>query len=393
LAPFVNDPAKAGALCGLPAFGGTFPCKSYAQELYWQGDLLNAPDVGQPFPAIYSNYDLTFQHRFANGFGVHVTPFYKLGTSLPDASLINVLPGGIDLFQTTSQGFNRTTGVEFEVTTPERLYGFSGFASATYQNVLQSAPPLTADEDTIPQLSPATLALGDIYRAGYVSPATLRVGGTYNFHNGLSITPVLQYDVGFPYNIGNVIAAELAPGVYANVPQVNFGPGMSPISGYQNQSGASTSTNYYDPAFPGTTNNPNIEATRGTPASAANGGRLWDANLEANLTVQYKKNRNVVGLAIANLFGNAFNGAIPLINPYYQPVASGLSGPLTNINALGGTYGSYRGAGNIPRDTCAFANCAYLLTSGVPASIEQGVNPTLAPLQPTTFTLYYQYKL
>jgi len=393
LQPFVNIPAKPGALCGLPAFGGTFPCRSYAQELYWQGDLLNAPDVGQPLPAIYSNFDLTYQHRFANGFGVHVTPFYKLGTSLPDASLINVLPGGIDLFQTTSQGFNRTTGVEFEVTTPEHPYGFSGFASATYQNVLQSAPPLTTDEDTVPQLSPATLALGDVYRAGYVSPASLRVGGTYNFHNGLSITPVLQYDVGFPYNVGNEIAAEIAPGVYANVPQVNFGPGASPISGYQNQTGSSVSTNYYDPAFPGTATHPYIAATRGTPSSGNNGGVLWNPNLAANLTLQYKRNRSVVGLAIANLFGNAFNGSIPLINPYYQPVATGLSGPLTGVDPLQGVYGPYRGAGNIPHDTCAFTNCAYLLTSGVPASTEQGLYPTLAPLQPTTFTLYYQYKL
>ena len=393
LQPFVNIPAKPGAACGLANFGGTFPCKTYAQELYWEGDILNAPDLGEPYPAIYSNYDLTFQHRFANGFGMHVTPFYKLGTSLPDASLINVLPGGIDLFQTTSQSFNRTTGVEFELTTPEHPFGFAGFASATYQNVLQSAPPLTADEDTIPQLPPATLALGDVYRAGYVSPVNLRIGGTYNFHNGLSITPVLQYDIGFPYNIGDVIAAEIAPGVYANVPQVNFGPGLSTIAGYQNQTGSNVSTNYYDPAFPGTTSHPLIAATRGTPASASNGGVLWNPNLEANLTVQYKRNRSVVGLAITNLFGNAYNGSIPLINPYYQPVANGLSGPLTNANPLQSTYGSYRGAGNIPHDTCAFTNCAYLLTSGAPASSEQGVYPTLSPLQPTTFTLYYQYKL
>jgi hypothetical protein len=226
-----------------------------------------------------------------------------------------------------------------------------------------------------------------------VSPVNLRIGGTYNFHNGLSITPVLQYDIGFPYNIGDVIAAEIAPGVYANVPQVNFGPGLSTIAGYQNQTGSNVSTNYYDPAFPGTTSHPLIAATRGTPASASNGGVLWNPNLEANLTVQYKRNRSVVGLAITNLFGNAYNGSIPLINPYYQPVANGLSGPLTNANPLQSTYGSYRGAGNIPHDTCAFTNCAYLLTSGAPASSEQGVYPTLSPLQPTTFTLYYQYKL
>jgi hypothetical protein len=390
---FAKIPAKPGAYCGLPTYGGIFPCKNYADELYWQGDLLDAPDVGVANPAIYSNYDLTYQHSFANGFGIHVTPFYKLGTGLPAASLIQTLPGGTQLFGTTSAGFNRTSGVEFQLTTPQKRSGFSGFVSATYQNVLQSAPPLTSQEDTLPQLSPATLALGDVYRAGYVSPFTVRLGGTYALKNGLSVTPVLQYDRGYPYSVGNLIAAELANGTYANVPQVNFGSGTSVISGYQNMTGSSVSTNYYDPSDPGTTSHPNIAATRGTPATASNGGALWQSNLEANLTVQYKVARSTVGISITNLFGNAFNGTIPLINPYYQPVANGLSGPLTGLNPLAALYGTYRAGGNIPKDAYAFVNGAYLLTNGIPANSAQNIYPSLGPIQPTTFTLYYQYKL
>jgi hypothetical protein len=390
---FAKVPAKPGAVCGLPTYGGTFRCANYADELYWAGDELDAPDLGVAQPAIYSNYDFTYQHQFGGGYGIHLTPFYKLGTGLPAASLIQTLPGGTQLFGTTSDGFNRTSGVEFQLTTPERRYGFSGFLSMTYQNVLQSAPPLTAQEDTLPQLSPATLALGDVYRAGYVSPFSVRLGGTYALKNGFSVTPVLQYDRGFPYSVGNLIAAELGPGVYANVPQVNFGPGTTVISGYQGSSGAQLSTNYYDPSDPGSSLHPNIAATRGTPATSNNGGALWDANLEASVTFQYKVGRSTLGLAIQNLFGNAFNGTIPLINPYYQPVANGLSGPLTGINFLGPIYGTYRGAGNIPKDDYAFLNGAYILGNGVPANSAQNIYPSLGPIQPTTFTLYYQYKL
>ncbi len=378
-------PPKPGGMCGLANFGGLFPCQNYAQQLYWQGDALEAPDAGGSNVALYSNYDFTYQHRFRNGFGLHVTPFYKLGTDLPAASLLATLAGGQQIFGPNDTGFNRTTGAEFELTTPEVPTGFSGFLSMTYQNVLQSAPPLSNGEDTEPQLSSATLALGNLYRAGYISPFVARVGGTYNFKNGLRVTPVIEYDRGYPYNIGELIAGQLPNGTYTNVPQVNFGPGISPLVGYQNAQGTTISTNYYDPAFPGTTLNPNVAATRGTPTSASNGGVLYKPNVTASLTAEYHLGRNVFGATALNLFGNAYNGAIPLINPYYQPVATGLSGPLTGINPLTPTYGVQRAGTNLPTDTYAFTNGAYVLS--------KGTSQILAPLQPTTFTFYYQYKL
>ena len=238
--------------------------QTYLQQYYWFVDRgLDAPgDAGGTQPAIYNNYDASVSHQFRpGGFAVKITPFYTLGTNLPSATLFTTLQGGVQVFSESSQGFNRTTGVEFQNgLTPQHTYGFSGFLSGSYQNVLQSAPPLSnGDFNGIPQLSPATLALGDVYRAGYVSPASIRIGGTYTFKNGFSITPIIQIDSGYPYNEGDSIAAG-GPGTpnaqfgclptapIANYPQVNFGCGVPILRGYQNTGGTLLNTNYADPA-------------------------------------------------------------------------------------------------------------------------------------------------
>ncbi len=143
-------PIVAGAplanQCGtsLNGVAGTFPCQNYLQQYYWSLDRnFDAPDAGGAQPSIYNNYDASLSHQFSDGIAVKLTPFYKFGTSLPTASLLETLPGGSQIFSEASKGFNRTTGVEFNVTTPDRAIGVSGFLSASYQNVLQSAPPLS----------------------------------------------------------------------------------------------------------------------------------------------------------------------------------------------------------------------------------------------------------
>ncbi|MGP6190473.1 MAG: carboxypeptidase regulatory-like domain-containing protein [Vulcanimicrobiaceae bacterium] len=390
LAPYMSIPALPGFSCGIQI---KYVCRSYGEQLYWQGDAVEAPDAGNGEPAIYTNYDLTYQHQFKNGWGARLTPFYKLGTNLPAFSLLAVLPGGNEIFGAGNQGLNRTTGLEFNLTTPDKPFGLSGFLSATYQNVLSTTPPLSINETAAPLLSPATLALGDIYRAGYVSPFSMRIGGTWALKDGLRITPDLQYNIGYPYSAGNLIANAIgvdAAGntIYANVPQVNFGAGVQQLNGIQNVNGTNLSTNYYDPAFPGTSTNPNVVATRGTSATSANGGILSPANLEADLTIEYKRAGNTFGVQLLNLFGNAFVNTVPAINPYYQPAANGLSGPRTGINGCATTYGTARGCSNIPSDIYAFSNGAYLLSNGDFTGTTE-----LAPLRPFTIQLYYQRQL
>jgi hypothetical protein len=398
---FAKVPAKTApgipTLCGWnsAAFNAAvFPCSTYAQQLYWMGDNLEAPDAENLPPAVYSNYDLSYSHLFKSGWGVRVTPFFKEGTSLPTFYLLNPVLG---IFAISNKGFNKTTGIEFGVTTPQQPLGLSGFFSATYQNVLSSTPPFTVAETAVPLNTLATLELGDIYRAGYVSPFSIRVGAVENFRDGLSISPQLEYNIGYPYSVGNMIASCIAFNAdgtcahYANVPQVDFGAGIT--SGQSSlvgsSPGSSISTNYYDPAYPGSNLNPNIAATRGTPATAANGGILSHANLTADLTVQWKHQGNTIGVQMFNLFGNAWVNSVPAINPWYQPVANGLSGPQTGYNSCVNQTGTARGCyPEIPKDSYAFTNGAYLLSNGNFTGV-----PQFGPLYPFTVQVFYQRQL
>jgi hypothetical protein len=389
--------AAGGALCGWTATL-VFPCINAAQQIYWQGDNLEAPDAGNGRPALYNNYDLSWNHLFKNGWGTRLTPFIKIGQSLPAGFYLNPVLG---IFAVGNQGYNKTTGVEANVTTPQTHFGLSGFFTATYQNVLSTTPPFTLDETEVPTVPNASLNLGNLYRAGYVSPFDIRVGALENLKNGITISPQLEYNIGYPYTVGNLIAACVNPALactsastgLANIPQVDFGPGI--IGGLTSligsAPGAAVSTNYYDPADPGNAFHPNIAATRGTPGTSANGGYLSHANLTADLTVQWKHGPNTVGIQMLNLFGNAFINSVPAINPWYQPVANGLSGPQTGYNSCGGQVGAnVRGCyPYTPKDIYAFNNGAYLLTNGNFST----VTPTYAPLQPFTFQVYYQRAL
>ncbi len=391
VAPFMNIPAIPGFKCGIPSVR-LFPCQSYGEQLYWLGDQIEAPDAGNGLPALYNNYDLSWSHQFSNGYGVKLTGFSKLGTNLPTFGLVATLPGGGGIFAPSNFGFNRTNGAELSLTTPEKAIGFSGFLSATYQNVIGTTPPLSTNETNVPLVEPATLKLGDLYRAGYVSPFSVRIGGTYNLKDGFSATPILQYNIGYPFPVGNLIAATLANGTYANIPQIDFAPGVSSISAFGNLNGTSLSTNYYDPSYSGTVAHPNVAATRGTPAGPANGAYLSSPNLQAALTLQYKRGQNIFGVQMLNVFGNAYNGSVPAVNPYYQPVANGVSGPQTNYNFCASPsqgFGTARGCTAwIPHDTYAYTNGAYLLSNGNFTGA-----PALAPLQPMTVQFYYQRKL
>jgi hypothetical protein len=389
LAPYLHLAALPGSTCGWAATT-TFACQSYAAQLYWAGDNLEAPDAGNGIPALYSNYDVSFNHLFANGMGLKITPFIKNGTDLPAAFLLNPVLG---IFGIGNQGLNKTTGVELDLTTRQRAEGFSGFFAATYQNVLSTTPPFTTAENAVPLVSSASLALGDLYRAGYVSPATFRIGGVYNFKNGFSINAQLQANVGYPYSIGNTIAGQLADGTFANIPQVDFGPGItggnaSLIGG---SPGAAVSTNYYDPAYPGSALAPNIAATRGTNATSSNGGYLSHWNADLAVTLSYKWKKQTVGVQFLNLFGNAYANTVPSVSPWYQPVANGLSGPQTGYESCTNQVGAgVRGCQAIvPNDAQAFSNGSYLLTNG---NFTSGT-PVLGPGAPTSIQVFYQLAL
>jgi hypothetical protein len=397
---YAKVPAKPGSWCGwaFTPFNTTsvWPCRSYAEQLYWQGDNVEAPDAENLPPAIYTNYDISYDHQFRNGWAVKLTGFNKIGTGLPTYYELNPVLG---IFAISNQGYNKTTGLEFDLTTPQQAYGFSGFFAATYQNVLSTTPPFTTGETAVPTNSLATLQLGDLYRAGYVSPFSIRLGGVDNLHDGISISPQIQANIGYPYSMGNLIAgcvvfhANGTCAVYGNVPQIDFGAGITPgqSSLVGSAPGSSISTNYYDPSAPGTSFNPNIDATRGTPATAVNGGILSHWNLLADLTVQYKFSGNIIGIQMMNLFSNAWYGTVPAVNPWYQPVANGVSGPQTDYNSCGNGAGGpgYGLRGCYPfinKEAYAYPNGAYLLSNGNFTG-----TPAFGPLEPFVVQVYYQH--
>ncbi len=375
----LNTPPIPGSTCGT-GITPMLPCQNYAQQLYWLYDQnFDAPDYGGGKPAIYSNYDLTYTHQFQGGYALKVTPFVKDGTNLPSFALVRSLASGSFVFTVNNQGINKTSGVEFGLTTPDKTVGFSGFLSATYQNVISSNPPLGGGEDSLPINGSGSLILGDTYRAGYVSPVVVRIGGDYKFKDGFRIGPTLQFNNGYPYTVGTTLASSCpvtADGNFANVPQVNFGCGVTQIPGYQLQGGTNVSTQYYDPAYSGNQLNPNIAANRGTPQTTSAGGVLWHPNVVADLVLEYKTGHNVFGVQINNLFGTWYNGLTPVANPYYQPVASGVSGPLTGVNPYFGIPGFV----NEPKDQYAFNNGAYIYAPGTSSTPGNVLN------------FYYQYK-
>ncbi len=387
----VKIPAKPGAICGSQVTNApTFPCQNYASQLFWFGDANNdAPDVGNILPTIYSNYDLTYQHQFANGWGVRLTPFYKNASGVPSFSFLSEdispttgqLLGGV--FQTNNLGVNKTTGIEFGLTTPDRPAGVSGFFSATYQNVFDSVPPLISGENNVPAITSSSLLIGDVYHAGYVSPIQARLGATYASRSGLRVTPIINYDRGYPYTQGTLTASAVpVGGINTNVPQVNIpgGAGITAIPGFNGTQGIGAATQYVDPALPGTALSPVIAATRGTPQTSAPGGIISKPNVSADLTIEYDfRRRNKLGIEFFNIAGGPSYETIPVLNPYYQPVTTGVAGRQTNQvpQVLQPGFGASRGYADIPSAYNAFTNAAYL-----------------APFnEPFHFDAYYQLSL
>jgi hypothetical protein len=83
---------------------------------------------------------------------------------------------------------------------------------------------------------------------------------------------------------------------------------------------------------------------------------------------------------VQNLFANVYNGSHLLVNPFYQPVATGVAGPQSGLvqqayPGFGGGVFRNRGYANVPGD--AFGYGPYILL----------------PNRPMTFEFYYQRSL
>jgi hypothetical protein len=233
----------------------------------------------------------------------------------PDGSLIFAPPIA------TNKGTDFADGLEFYVTRPAQ-YGLSGEFTATYINEFSNVIPLSGSEDFFPSIPPASLALGNLYRVGFISPFQTVAALTYRTRSGWRINPRIDYNVGYPTSAG-LLTAMFINGKPFNVPNTNASLGSS--------TAPNGTAQWVDPVDPGSFFAPNIAATRGTPESASAGGKLTHPNTNVDLTVEYNfPNKDALGISVFNLFNQLYTG--PALNGFYQPVATGLSGPLSGIN-------------------------------------------------------------
>ncbi len=321
------------ALCGIPGYQVT--CKNYADQLLWENQNTIEGVPLQPVkPETFNNYDLSFEHQFSGGVSAKLTPWFRRGydatAAVQSPVIVNGkpvrLPDGSYQFNPatfTNLGVNRATGVELLVT-KEGSYGLTGQFSATYINEFSNVIPLSGSEDFFPSIPPASLALGNLYRVGFLSPFQTSLDLNYKTRSGWRISPQYQWNIGYPLSAGTVSAAFI-DGIPFNILNTNVTQGFN--------TAPNGSTQYIDPMNPGSFFNPNIAATRGTDEGVDPGSKLSHASGNLNLTVEKDlAHSQLLGVTVTNVFNALYSGAT--LNNHYQPVATGLAGPLTGINPL-----------------------------------------------------------
>jgi hypothetical protein len=228
--------------------------------------------------------------------------------------------------------------------------------------------PTSPSEDFFPSIPPASLALGDLYRVGFLSPFVGTLALQERTHNGWRFNPVVYYNHGYPIGSG-LLTATTINGVNYNLPNTN-------VTNSSQLSGSLGAPQYVDPRNPGSVFNPNIDATRGTPEAASAGGVLSSARLSpTQMTVEYTPPSNqhmTYGFIVYNLFNDIYNR--PSLNLRYVPVATGIAGPYSGYSSSA-TNPYYYGIRNY---TAALGNQAYIM------------NPNL---QPRRVDFYLQLNL
>jgi TonB-dependent receptor-like protein len=322
------------ASCGIPGY--QVPCANYGDQLRWENQNTIEGVPLQPVkPELFDNYDFSYSHQFNGGLAMKLTPWYRRGyqgTASTQTPLLG--PDGKPIFNSdgtprynppvvTNKGKSHATGLEFLVT-KDATNGFSGQFTATYINEYSNVIPLSSSEDFFPSIPVPSLLLGNLYRVGFLSPFQTSLDLNYQTKSGWRISPQFQYNIGYPNDAGLMTAA-IINGVPYNILNTNF-------SGSINVAPNGT-VQYVDPEDPGSLFSPHIAATRGTPDSTWPGGKLSHPVMTANTTIEYNLGHNhLIGLNVSNIFNSLYSG--PLLNTRYQPVATGISGPLTGLHPL-----------------------------------------------------------
>ena len=298
-------------------------------------------------PVVFTNADISWEHQFTrgwiNGVQFKLTPWYrKAHDQIAFVSTVRIAGGipltdpvtGALIYNTplaTNRGISQADGLELQFT-KEQPYGLSGQVSFTYQNEFTSVIAGSGFEALYPSIPTASVVLGNIYRVGFLSPFVASFDFSYQTRSGWRINPQTQWNVGYPISPG-LLAAGFINGKPYNVPYTN-------ASGAVQSLGPSGTDQYVDPMNPGSFFKPNIAATRGIPVTAAAGGKLSHPSSVTNVVIEYNAPKTwSAGLDVFNVFGALYGG--PSLNGRWQPLATGISGPLTGQNATGFAFPQY----------------------------------------------------
>ncbi len=328
--PNPNVPFSGNGTLGVP--GNYFQCPNYASSVYWAFDQsFAAPDIGGQGVATYNNWDVAYSHQFKNGWGTKLTGYARrgyntyqtvlLGAGLPDPVTGQQTAGS---FQERETGVQKTVGLEFMLTTPDRNVGWSGFLTANYVNSLTNTPPV-AGSDSLPVVAQYLYQTGTIFHASYLPPFSAVAGLEYKTRNGWRVNPIFSYDGGIPYGVGMTSYGFVNGTLYA-IPTGNIGI-SAPFAGPGLPNQSYNSTCYNDPAFPGNFFHPKYFACRGNSEPALAGQSLTQPRLYTDLNLEYEHKGVTYGAYVTNLFDN-YRGE-PAVNQAWQPVATGVGGAQT----------------------------------------------------------------
>jgi hypothetical protein len=331
--------------CGF--YGYLVPCRTFGEQLFWAAQNFDGIAFQPALPMTSDNYQVNFQTQFTrgvlNGVAVSIAPWYRFQhntTANESAPVIGpnglpeVINGQILTYPPVlkNNGKEFATGIDLNITR-EIAYGLTGQLTGSYINEFSSVIPTSSSEDFYPNIPPASLLLGNEYRVGFVSPFQTTLGLTYKTRSGWRVNPRLYYNVGYPTGLGTLTSA-LINGKPYNLPNTNALVGDAP-------NGPAC---FVDPMNPGSLFNPNIAACRGSAEAPSPGGKLTPANTTGAITVEFAAPHSAItyGLDVENLFGEIYNGA--LFNARYQPIATGISGPLTGYSINPTNYTNYPSA-------------------------------------------------
>jgi hypothetical protein len=325
--------------CGLPGF--YVACRNFGEQLYWAQQNFDGIPYQPARPTTSDNYQFTLEQQFTrgllNGVAVSVSPWYRnQHDTIANEASPEIGPNGLPVVLNgafvigppllTNSAKEHATGVDLNITR-ERPYGISAQITASYINEFSSVIPTSASEDFYPNIVPASILAGNQYRVGFVSPFQSTFAISYKTRSGWRINPRYTWNVGYPTGLG-LLAPAVINGVAVNLPNTNGLVGSAPNG----------PAYFIDPENPGSVFSPNIAASRGNPEAASAGGKLTKPDSNTDLTIEYTAPRSKLtyGVNINNLFNEIYSGAV--FNSRYQPIATGITGPLTGYSTSGSNY-------------------------------------------------------